>query len=91
METPGSLRAALWRTGDARLGHVHRKRHHRRDGSELVDECLCKPPVCLTRRVAAGRMWATLALSYLQPVSIYHLLSPTGTCLGLFTLHSITL
>ena len=48
--------------GDARLGQLHRKRHHRHGGSELVDESLCKPPVCLTRRVAAGYLWATRAL-----------------------------
>ena len=56
--------------GDARLGHLHRKRHHRRDGSELVDGCWCKPPVCLTRRVAAGRLWVALGLPCLGSVSI---------------------
>lgn len=56
--------------GDARLGHLHQKRHHRLDGSELVDGCWCKPPVCLTRRVAAGRLWVALGLPCLGSVSI---------------------
>jgi len=60
---------------------------HRRGGSERVDECLCKPPVCLTRRVAAGRLWATRVI--ISRIGEYIALSlSAGLCPHLFRFYS---
>jgi hypothetical protein len=74
-ETP---RCCVRLCGAARLGLVHRP-----DGSERGDECLCKPSVCLTRRLAAGD-----PRQYLRRLRVF---STTGVCFCVLTSPSLSL